>query len=297
MAAGRHRLRWNAFFGAALADPRSTVRQRFGTGTGPRFTAGACDKIKGRVPGPRRATTGAAAPHRGPGLRPWGKIVDELPGPRLSRPGSTHDPSLQPGWGRVSAGSAANAIPTDGMAEGQRRCLGTTRPGTQGTRDLTRRCLSLSPGDTGSSRNSTTQAQRARANVNETGAHRDPGGRPAAQVLGHEGGHPQAAEGPGHGEVLRPGLTWSFGYPGSLQARHPGTGFRPADSTFTRPCSTWTRAGDRGGSGRVMAATALTRAATANGPSRARPVAWERSGQPEPRASHASPPCVDRGAG
>src|SRR5262249_35147121 len=51
-----------------------------------------------------------------------GKIVTELPA-ALSRRGDPRS-SLSLGWGRGSAGSAANAIPPDGGGEGTGRCLG-----------------------------------------------------------------------------------------------------------------------------------------------------------------------------
>ena len=88
-----------------------------GTRTGP-ITA-ACDKIRVRVTGPGGHT---ARPHLTADLvYALGKIVTELPA-ALSR---RVDPrsSLSLVWGRVSAGSAANAIPDDGVAEGTVRCL------------------------------------------------------------------------------------------------------------------------------------------------------------------------------
>jgi len=92
-------------------DPRLDVG-KVGTRTGP-ITA-ACDKIKVRVTGPGGHT---ARPHLTADLvYALGKIVTELPA-ALSR---RVDPrsSLSLVWGRVSAGSAANAIPVDGMVEG-----------------------------------------------------------------------------------------------------------------------------------------------------------------------------------
>ena len=97
-------------------DPRLDVG-KVGTRTGP-ITA-ACDKIKVRVTGPGGHT---ARPHLTADLvYALGKIVTELPA-ALSR---RVDPrsSLSLVWGRVSAGSAANAIPDDGVVEGTVRCL------------------------------------------------------------------------------------------------------------------------------------------------------------------------------
>ena len=101
---------------AVHCDPRLDVG-RVGTRTGP-ITA-ACDKIRVRVSGPGGHT---ARPHLTADLvYALGKIVTELPA-ALSR---RVDPrsSLSLVWGRVSAGSAANAIPDGGIAEGTVRCL------------------------------------------------------------------------------------------------------------------------------------------------------------------------------
>jgi len=101
---------------AVHCDPRLDVG-KVGTRTGP-ITA-ACDKIKVRVTGPGGHT---ARPHLTADLvYALGKIVTELPA-ALSR---RVDPrsSLSLVWGRVSAGSAANAIPDDGVVEGTVRCL------------------------------------------------------------------------------------------------------------------------------------------------------------------------------
>ncbi len=101
---------------ALHCDPRLDVG-KLGTRTGP-ITA-ACDKITVRVTGPGGHTS---RPHLTADLvYALGKIVTELPA-ALSR---RVDPrsSLSLVWGRVSAGSAANAIPDDGIAEGTVRCL------------------------------------------------------------------------------------------------------------------------------------------------------------------------------
>jgi amidohydrolase len=101
---------------ALHCDPRLDVG-KVGTRPGP-ITA-ACDKITVRVTGPGGHT---ARPHLTADLvYALGKIVTELPA-ALSR---RVDPrsSLSLVWGRVSAGTAANAIPDDGIAEGTVRCL------------------------------------------------------------------------------------------------------------------------------------------------------------------------------
>src|SRR6516164_854576 len=79
----------------------------------------ACDHIKVRVRGPGGHT---ARPHlTADVVYALGKVVTELPA-ALSR---RVDPrsSLSLVWGRISAGSAANAIPDDGLVEGTVRCL------------------------------------------------------------------------------------------------------------------------------------------------------------------------------
>jgi len=101
---------------ALHCDPRLDVG-KIGTRTGP-ITA-ACDKLTVKVSGPGGHT---ARPHLTADLVfALGKIITELPA-ALSR---RVDPrsSLSLVWGRVSAGSAANAIPDDGMVEGTVRCL------------------------------------------------------------------------------------------------------------------------------------------------------------------------------
>jgi amidohydrolase len=101
---------------ALHCDPRLDVG-RVGLRSGP-ITA-ACDKITVRVTGPGGHT---ARPHLTADLvYALGKIVTELPA-ALSR---RVDPrsSLSLVWGRISAGSGANAIPDDGIVEGTVRCL------------------------------------------------------------------------------------------------------------------------------------------------------------------------------
>ena len=101
---------------ALHCDPRLDVG-KVGTRSGP-ITA-ACDKIRVRVTGPGGHT---ARPHLTADLvYALGKIVTELPA-ALSRrvdPRSSH----RLVWGLVSAGTAANAIPDGGIAEGTVRCL------------------------------------------------------------------------------------------------------------------------------------------------------------------------------
>jgi amidohydrolase len=97
-------------------DPRVDVGQ-VGLKSGP--ITSACDKLVIRVKGPGGHT---ARPHLTADLVfALAKILTELPA-ALSR---RVDPrsSLSLVWGKVEAGSAANAIPDDGIAEGTVRCL------------------------------------------------------------------------------------------------------------------------------------------------------------------------------
>jgi amidohydrolase len=101
---------------ALHCDPRLDVGM-VGVRSGP-ITA-ACDVIKVTLAGPGGHT---ARPHlTADVVYALGKIVTELPA-ALSR---RVDPrsSLSLVWGRISAGSAANAIPDEGIAEGTVRCL------------------------------------------------------------------------------------------------------------------------------------------------------------------------------
>jgi amidohydrolase len=101
---------------ALHCDPRLEVGH-LGLRVGP-ITA-ACDKVNVRVAGPGGHT---ARPHLTADLvYALAKIVTELPA-ALSR---RVDPrsSLSLVWGQVSAGSVANAIPDDGIAQGTVRCL------------------------------------------------------------------------------------------------------------------------------------------------------------------------------
>ncbi|WP_031160845.1 amidohydrolase [Streptosporangium roseum] len=97
-------------------DPRTDVG-KVGLKTGP--ITSACDRVSIRVSGPGGHT---ARPHLTADLVfALAKILTELPA-GLSR---RVDPrsSLSLVWGRVEAGSVANAIPDDGIAEGTVRCL------------------------------------------------------------------------------------------------------------------------------------------------------------------------------
>jgi amidohydrolase len=101
---------------ALHCDPRIDTGQ-VGVRSGP-ITA-ACDKVEVRVSGPGGHT---ARPHLTADLvYALGKVITEVPA-ALSR---RVDPrsSLSLVWGRVSAGSAPNAIPDDGIVEGTVRCL------------------------------------------------------------------------------------------------------------------------------------------------------------------------------
>ncbi len=101
---------------ALHCDPRLDAGT-LGVRSGP-ITA-ACDRIEVRVSGPGGHT---ARPHLTADLvYALGKIVTDVPA-ALSR---RVDPrsSLSLVWGRISAGSSANAIPDSGVAEGTVRCL------------------------------------------------------------------------------------------------------------------------------------------------------------------------------
>src|SRR5450631_1216515 len=101
---------------ALHCDPKIDVG-KLGIRNGP--VTAACDRISVRVTGPGGHT---ARPHLTADLvYALGKIVTELPA-ALSR---RVDPrsSLSLVWGRISAGTTANAIPDDGIVEGTIRCL------------------------------------------------------------------------------------------------------------------------------------------------------------------------------
>ncbi|MFC6080755.1 amidohydrolase [Sphaerisporangium aureirubrum] len=97
-------------------DPRIDVGQ-VGLRVGP--ITGACDKVSVRLGGPGGHT---ARPHLTADLVfALAKIVTELPAALSRRVDPRHSLSLV--WGRVQAGSVANAIPDDGLAEGTIRTL------------------------------------------------------------------------------------------------------------------------------------------------------------------------------
>jgi amidohydrolase len=101
---------------ALHCDPKLDVG-KIGTRIGP-ITA-ACDKVKVRLSGPGGHT---ARPHLTADLvYALGKVITELPAALSRRVDPRSGLSLV--WGRVNAGSAANAIPDLGEAEGTVRCL------------------------------------------------------------------------------------------------------------------------------------------------------------------------------
>ena len=101
---------------ALHCDPRLDVG-KIGTRIGP-ITA-ACDKIKIHLSGPGGHT---ARPHLTADLVfALGKVITELPAALSRRIDPRSGLSLV--WGLVSAGSASNAIPDSGVAEGTVRCL------------------------------------------------------------------------------------------------------------------------------------------------------------------------------
>jgi amidohydrolase len=101
---------------ALHCDPKLDVG-RIGTRVGP-ITA-ACDKIVVHVTGPGGHT---ARPHLTADLVfALGKIITELPAALSRRIDPRSGLSLV--WGRVSAGTAPNAIPDTGVVEGTVRCL------------------------------------------------------------------------------------------------------------------------------------------------------------------------------
>jgi amidohydrolase len=101
---------------ALHCDPKLDVG-KIGTRVGA-ITA-ACDKIKVRLTGPGGHT---ARPHLTADLVfALGKVITELPAALSRRIDPRSGLSLV--WGKVSAGSAANAIPDLGVVEGTVRCL------------------------------------------------------------------------------------------------------------------------------------------------------------------------------
>jgi amidohydrolase len=101
---------------ALHCDPRVEVG-KVGLRTGP--ITSACDHIAVRLSGPGGHT---ARPHLTADLvYALGKIVTELPAVLSRRVDPRSGLSLV--WGRVAAGSAGNAIPDEGIAEGTVRCM------------------------------------------------------------------------------------------------------------------------------------------------------------------------------
>jgi amidohydrolase len=81
----------------------------------------ACDKVKVTLAGPGGHT---ARPHlTADVVYALGKVITELPATLTRRVDPRAGLSLV--WGRVNAGSAANAIPDEGVVEGTVRCLDT----------------------------------------------------------------------------------------------------------------------------------------------------------------------------
>jgi amidohydrolase len=101
---------------ALHCDPKLEVG-KIGTRIGP-ITA-ACDKVKVQLTGPGGHT---ARPHLTADLVfALGKVITELPAALSRRIDPRSGLSLV--WGKVSAGSAPNAIPDAGVVEGTVRCL------------------------------------------------------------------------------------------------------------------------------------------------------------------------------
>jgi len=101
---------------ALHCDPKLEVG-KIGTRIGP-ITA-ACDKVKVQLSGPGGHT---ARPHLTADLVfALGKVITELPAALSRRIDPRSGLSLV--WGKVSAGSAPNAIPDSGVVEGTVRCL------------------------------------------------------------------------------------------------------------------------------------------------------------------------------
>src|SRR5215467_1217017 len=104
---------------ALHCDPKLEVG-KIGTRIGP-ITA-ACDKVKVQLSGPGGHT---ARPHLTADLVfALGKVITELPAALSRRIDPRSGLSLV--WGKVSAGSAPNAIPDAGVVEGTVRCLDDT---------------------------------------------------------------------------------------------------------------------------------------------------------------------------
>ena len=212
---------------ALHCDPRLDLG-KIGTRAGP-ITA-ACDKIAVRVAGPGGHT---ARPHLTADLvYALGKIITELPA-ALSR---RVDPrsSLSLVWGRVSAGTAANAIPDDGVVEGTVRCLDDQA--WHAAPDLLKALLESVASAYGVLAD-LTYTRNVPPTVNEAVSHRDArrgrraGARPRLD-------HPRRRR--AWAARTSPG-TWSRS-PGRWPGWAPGRRARPTTSTSTRPRSTSTSA-------------------------------------------------------
>ena len=217
---------------ALHCDPRLDVG-KIGIRSGP-ITA-ACDKITVRVTGPGGHT---ARPHLTADLvYALGKIVTELPAALTRRVDPRSSLSLV--WGRVSAGSAANAIPDDGIAEGTVRCLDDDA--WQAAPEMMKALI-----DSVASAYGVLAERQLRA---ERAAHRQRGGQRLdahlrdAAGAGRPGGGRHAAEPRRRRLRLVPGV--DPGRPG--QARHQDARAHPS-STSTSPRSTSTKAPSTSGS-------------------------------------------------
>lgn len=117
---------------ALHCDPRLTTG-RVGLRTGP-ITA-ACDKVEVRLSGPGGHTS---RPHMTVDLvYALGKVITDAPGLLSRRVDPRAGMSLV--WGAVSSGTAANAIPDDGILRGTVRVL--SRDAWHGAEDLIRRLV------------------------------------------------------------------------------------------------------------------------------------------------------------
>ena len=210
---------------ALHCDPRLDVG-KIGTRSGP-ITA-ACDKITVRVTGPGGHT---ARPHLTADLvYALGKIITELPA-ALSR---RVDPrsSLSLVWGRVSAGSAANAIPDDGVVEGTVRCLDDQA--WHAAPDLLKALIESVASAYGVLAE-LTYLRNVPPTVNESGVHRDDrGGRRAGARAGCL--HACPAEPRRRGLRLVPRVGARRAVPGSAATGRD----RTMTSISTRPPLTWT---------------------------------------------------------
>ena len=168
-----------------------------------------------------------------------GKIITELPA-ALSR---RVDPrsSLSLVWGRVSAGTAANAIPDDGVVEGTVRCLDDAA--WHEAPELVKALLESVASAYGVvpeiiyQRNVPPTVNDAISTAMFEAA--------ADRVLGPD----SITDGARRAWAARtsPG-TWTP-FPARWPGSAPGRRARPTTSTSTRPCSTWTSGPSRSASG------------------------------------------------